>query len=330
MKMVFIGASGFGLRCLKKVLTLPCCQVTGIVTNPANFVISYRPEGVINVLHVDFRPFAEEHGIPVHVMLGGMNSPELAETIKEWAPDFILVVGWYHMIPKVIRALAPTAGLHASLLPDYSGGAPLVWAIINGEEKAGISFFMMAEGVDNGDLIGQKAVPIRLNDNIRTLYAQIEQAGLELLAENLPKIAQNQCQPTPQDERKRRIMPQRRPEDGLIDWQWSAWQLYNFIRAQTRPYPGAFAFFKGHKVTIWEAKLFDYLPPDYSQRPAKAGAILGMVNQGPLQGILVATGNGDHPLLITSVSLENGATVSGLEGAALMNLKPGEVFASSK
>ena len=185
---------------------------------------------------------------------------------------------------------------------------------------------MMEDGVDNGDIIGQKIVPILFNDDIRTLYAKIEKAGQELLEENLPRIATGQCQLTPQDESKRRIMPQRGPEDGLIDWHWQALQIYNFIRAQTKPYPGAFSFLRGEKITIWEAKLFDYLPANYQHRPARAGEIMGLVDEGPLRGILVATGNDDHPLLITNVGLESGAAISGLECAALKNLTVGEVF----
>jgi len=257
MRIVFVGASQFGLFCLERILSLPEIEVVGVITNPRKFSISYRPSGVVNVLHADFHPLAQQYGIPLWVMEGKMSDPNLIEQVRKWAPDFILVVGWYHMVPRAIRNIAPTAGLHASLLPDYSGGAPLVWAIINGEERTGITFFVMEDGVDSGPIVGQAEEPILFEDTIATLYARIEKAGLRLLLDNLPKIARQQATYTPQDERRRRIMPQRSPEDGIIDWRWPAYRIYNFIRAQTKPYPGAFTYLGQEKVTIWKASLPD-------------------------------------------------------------------------
>lgn len=255
MRLLFIGASKFGLRCLQESIKLPDVKPVGIITNPETFSISYNPDGVRNVLHADFRQVAEENEIPVHVMEGKMNDPALLEQIEEWAPDFILVVGWYHMVPKKILNIAPTAGLHASLLPSYSGGAPLVWAIINGETETGISLFYFDRGVDNGPLIGQKQEPIHHDDTIATLYSRIEERGLELLREYLPMIAKGTAPRIIQDESKRTIMPQRSPADGEIDWNRSSTALYNFIRAQTRPYPGAFTRHDGRTVKVWEVEL---------------------------------------------------------------------------
>jgi methionyl-tRNA formyltransferase len=325
MKVVFIGASKFGMHCLKKILSIKGCHVVGIITNPSTFAISYRPEGVTNVLHTDFHPFAEEHNIEVYVMQNKMTEPLLLEHIISWRPDFILVAGWYHMVPKNIRAIAPTAGLHASLLPEYSGGSPLVWAIINNEQNTGISFFMLGDGVDNGPLIGQKAVPIFLNDSIATLYERIEKFGLELLEEFLPKIAIGEIKLTSQDESKRRIMPQRHPEDGEINWNWSALRIYNFIRAQTKPYPGAFTYFNNEKLLIWEAKFFDYLGHIEGALQPQGGEILGLVHEGPLQGLLVATANGDHPLLLTKVGFK-GELLSGIEFWKSENIRKGNIF----
>lgn len=163
-----------------------------------------------------------------------MTDPDMIEHVKAWAPDFILMVGWYHMIPKAIRAIAPAAGLHASLLPDYSGGAPLVWAIINGEKKTGISFFVMEDGVDSEAIIGQAEEPIPFDDTFATLYGRIEEASLKLVEIHLlPKIANGTATYTVQDESQRRLVPQRSPEDGRIDWYQEAHSLYHFVRAQT-------------------------------------------------------------------------------------------------
>jgi methionyl-tRNA formyltransferase len=255
MNLVFIGSSGFGLRCLETCLGLPEVKVTGVITAPQTFAISYCPSGVTNVLHADMSELLNLHAIPVQRLERSMNETGLFEEVAKWNPDAFLVAGWYHMIPKRWRELAPAYGLHASLLPDYSGGAPLVWAMINGEPKTGITLFQMDDGVDSGAIAGQKEEPIYANDTIASLYARIEERGLELLREVLPQLASGTLELRLQDETKRRIVPQRSPEDGLIDWAMDASSIDRFIRAQTRPYPGAFTTLEGKPLHIWRAQV---------------------------------------------------------------------------
>ena len=262
MRVIFIGASKFGLRCLAQIAGMRECVVAGVVTAPRTFAISYRPSGVTNVLHADVAGFCERHGIECATLEKGMNDPALLERVRGWAPDAFIVVGWYHMVPRAWRAIAPAYGMHASLLPDYSGGAPLVWAIINGEKRTGISLFELSDGVDDGPLVGQVATEITDDDTIATLYARIEDLGLALLAEHLPRLADGSAKPAQQDPARRRIVPQRSPEDGRIDWTLPARRVYDFVRAQTRPYPGAFTFADGAKVTLWTCRVAgpDVLP----------------------------------------------------------------------
>lgn len=253
MKLVFIGASSFGFKCLEACLQIPEVEVTGIVTAPKTFSISYNPHGVTNVLHADVFQIAQTHRIPIKKLERSMSEPGLFEAAVAWSPDVFLVAGWYHMIPKSWRELAPTFGLHASLLPDYSGGAPLVWAIINGETRTGITLFQMNDGVDSGPIAGQREEPIHPDDTIATLYARIEQQGLILIREALPQIASGSLRLVPQDEKKRRLVQQRSPADGQIDWTQGARAIERFIRAQTRPYPGAFTTLEGKPLHIWAA-----------------------------------------------------------------------------
>jgi methionyl-tRNA formyltransferase len=242
------------MRCLELARNLPGCEVVGVVTAPQTFSISYRPQGVTNVLYADVPGYASAHGLPHVVMAGGMDDPMLVQTVKSWLPDCFLVAGWYHMVPRAWRALAPAYGLHASLLPNYSGGAPLVWAMINGEPVTGITLFQMDDGVDTGPVAGQAEEQIRADDTIATLYERIEDKGLALLAQCLPAMARGSLQLKPQPQEGRRVMPQRSPEDGLICWDWSVKQVDRFIRAQTKPYPGAFAWAGDKKLTIWSAE----------------------------------------------------------------------------
>lgn len=255
MNIVFIGASTFGLRCLATCLELPDIRVSGIVTAPQTFAISYRPSGVTNVLYADVAALANSHAIPAQTLVRSMSDPGLFDAVAAWKPDIFLVAGWYHMIPKRWRELAPAYGLHASLLPDYSGGAPLVWAMINGETKTGITLFEMDDGVDSGPIAGQKEESIYPDDTIATLYARIEDCGVELVREALPQLANGTLKLQLQDETKRRIVPQRSPEDGLIDWTKDAVNIDRFIRALTRPYPGAFTTLDGKPLHIWRAHM---------------------------------------------------------------------------
>jgi len=254
VRIVFIGASSFGLRCLNACIQVPDVRVVGIVTAPRRFSISYRPSGVTNVLFADFRKFSEANDIPIVSLHSSMSEKGLLDTVAVWKPEAFIVVGWYHMVPKSWRTIAPAYGLHASLLPDYSGGAPLVWAMINGETKTGITLFQMDDGVDSGPIVAQAEEPIYQDDTIGSLYGRVEQRGLGLLREYLPLLAQGKAVLHPQDESRRRIMPQRSPEDGQIDWSMDADFIDRFIRAQTRPYPGGFSRMNGHKLLIWEAR----------------------------------------------------------------------------
>lgn len=265
MKIVFIGASKLGLKCLEKIYAIDGCEVVGVVTLEERFSISYSPNGVKNYLHGSVSEYCSNKLIPHHIMKNGMNSHELIQKVKGWGPDAFIVVGWYHLLPSSWLDIAPAYGLHASLLPDYSGGAPLVWAIINGESETGISFFQFKNGVDNGPIIGQEKTLIEYEDTIKTVYERINDLAVKLVEKNLPQMIKGELVLAEQNEEKRRIFPQRKPDDGEIDWVKTSAELYNFIRAQTKPYPGAFFWFEGHKITVWKAaeadQIFNKLEP---------------------------------------------------------------------
>ena len=255
MKILFVGASSFGMNCLEAIYALDKIEVVGVISNEQKFSISYNKSGVTNILYKDFEETCIDKKIPFYRMKNNMKEPELETFIEKVKPEMAIVVGWYHIIPKNLLTKLPFAGLHASLLPDYSGGAPLVWAIINGETTTGISFFLFDEGIDNGDIIGQRTIEILPQDTIATLYNRIEILGKELLLEYIPKLSKNEVDFIKQDESKRRIFPQRNPTDGEINWNNSPYEIKNFIRAQTKPYPGAFTIINNKKITIWDADI---------------------------------------------------------------------------
>ena len=170
-------------------------------------------------------------------------------------PDLFIVVGWYNIIPESILNLAPTYGLHASILPSYRGGSPLVWSIIKGEKYAGITLFKFNNTVDSGPIVDQSRTRIYLKDTISTLYKRVENLGLKLIKKRIPQIINGTALHVNQDESRASILPQRFPEDGLINWKLNSTEIYNFVRAQTKPYPGAFTKFKNNYIKVWQVKI---------------------------------------------------------------------------
>ncbi len=257
MKLVFFGATELGYKCCRFIIEKKLAEVLCIFTIPQEFKINYSKSPVKNVLFADFFDFKREFNIPVIEITDKMISYK--HDIEKFNPDFMLVIGWYYLIPKSLREIAPMgcAGMHSSLLPKYRGGAPLVWAIINGEKETGLTFFYLDDGVDDGDIIAQKKISIKPNDTIQELINKTAAASLSIIEEFLPRISDGTAPRIKQDHSKATVVPQRKPEDGLINWDWNTKRIKDFIRAQTKPYPGAYTVIKGKKITIWDAEIVD-------------------------------------------------------------------------
>jgi methionyl-tRNA formyltransferase len=255
MKIVFFGASSLGYSCCKALLDAGH-EIVAIFTIPKEFNISYSPEKPVNnVLYRDFNIIGDQYKIPVFEV--NQNIKDYIENLEILKPDFILAVGWYYMIPKKILNIAGkgAAGIHASLLPKGRGNAPLVWAIINGESVTGITFFYFSDGVDDGNIIGQREILINEDETIKTLLDKVETESKSILLEYIPLIAENKVKVWVQDESAATYYPKRTPDDGLIDWNMSSEEISRFIRAQTKPYPGAFTIIENKKIIIWDATI---------------------------------------------------------------------------
>jgi len=254
MRIVVIGSTTLTSRVINTIVqSIPSVELVGVITAPSRFRISYAPEGVDNVLHVDIRAQCMTHDIEVVEMLGSMSEPGLVDALMRWSPGAVIVAGWYHMIPMQLLSEFPFYGIHASLLPLYSGGAPLVWAMIKGEKVTGVSLFQMDLGVDSGPILGQREVSIEDTDTIATLYQSVEGEAIDLLRSLLPQIADGTCKFQEQNESLGSVMPQRKPADGVIDWNNDCVFIGRWIRAQTRQYPGAFTKFNKAKLILWQA-----------------------------------------------------------------------------
>ena len=145
-------------------------------------------------------------------------------------------------------------GIHGSMLPNYAGGAPLVWAIINGESETGVTLFKLQDGVDDGDIIEQQIIKIEETDSIKEVYEKVTIISKEILINSLKNISEIIFKP--QDKSKIKVYPQRKPQDGELDLTKPAKELYDFIRAQCSPYPGAFiTTIDGKKLIIEKARI---------------------------------------------------------------------------
>jgi len=213
--------------------------------------------------------FCSERGIPVHLP-GNVNLPPWPDVIRDARPDFLFSFYFRSMLKAEILSLPRVCAmnLHGSLLPRYRGRAPVNWVLVKGETETGVTLHLMTEKPDAGDIVGQAAVPIAFGDTALTLFGKLEKAAESLLAGLLPGIATGEIPRRPNEIEKGSYFGGRKPEDGRIDWTRPAVEIYNLVRAVTRPYPGAFSFLSGEKLLVWWA------------RPVPAGTLPRAVTPG--------------------------------------------------
>lgn len=276
-RVVFIGSKEPGLAVLKKLYQLDSNSLVGCITMDDG-------DDTRSCL-MQFRAYCEQKAIKMEVL---SKAKELAQVIALWKPDVCFVSGWYFLIDKKTVDNVPMGmvGIHYSLLPAYRGFAPLVWAMINGEKEAGFSIFRICEKMDEGDILASGTVEILHDDYISDVIKKVNASVLELLAQVYGSILHNKIKP-----QKQNGIPiycaKRIPEDGLIDWKKPARDIYNFIRAQAQPYPGAFTIYKGNRLYI--KKAVEYVGTYYG--------IPGQVGQIFEDGVLVICGDSKGILL---------------------------------
>jgi methionyl-tRNA formyltransferase len=146
---------------------------------------------------------------------------------------------------------------HGSLLPKYRGRTPHVWAIINGEKECGITAHLMNDRCDDGDIVKQLVLPIEEEDTGAKILEKYNAMYPSLVMEVVRMVQSGQVTCTPQDSSKATYFSKRTPADGEINWNWQKERIRNWVRAQAAPYPGAFTFYKGHKVTVHQVKAVD-------------------------------------------------------------------------
>jgi len=246
LRVLFLGFSQLGYRAVRLLRELGC-DVAAVVT--------HRDDPAENRWYRTPAEAARELDLPLHY------SDELAAApggigalAGRLAPDLVLSVFYRDLLPAPVLAAGRLAALnlHPSLLPAYRGRAPINWVLVRGEPRTGVTLHHMIGRADAGDVVGQRAIAIAPRETALTLYRKVEEEGVLLLAEMLPRVAAGTAPRLPQDESRASVFGRRRPEDGRIDWTWPAARIDCLVRAVAPPWPGAFADVEGRRAWIYQ------------------------------------------------------------------------------
>jgi len=249
MFLVFCGTPRFAVPTLEKLIEAGH-SVPLVVTQPD------RPRGRgMEVAVSPVKDAANRLSIAVLQPATIKNNTEFCDQLAAISPDAIIVVGYGRIIPQWMIDL-PRLGnlnLHASLLPKYRGAAPIQWAIANGESVTGITTMRIDAGLDTGDILMQREMPIDSEDTAETLGPTLASMGANLMVETLRGLESGQVRPTPQDDSQATLAPILKKEDGRMDFARSAQDLFNRLRG-FQPWPGAFTTFKGKTLQVHRAQ----------------------------------------------------------------------------
>ncbi len=274
MRTVWVSFDVMGRDCLEAAAEAGA-EIVGVVTLPGP--IDPNRSGQCAFDEVAARLGAEL------IEAADVNAPGTIEAVRALEPELIFIVGWSQLVREDFIALAPAGvfGMHPSLLPRHRGRAPIPWAILSGLARTGATLFEITDpSADAGPIVGQAVVEIAADETADSLYEKLSQAHLDVLREYVPRLIAGTAPRVPQDERRASVWPKRTPSDGIIDWETRAPFLYDWVRAQTRPYPGAFTYLGSDKVVVWQA------------RPVDGSGPAGVVLEERAEGPVVACGEG--------------------------------------
>jgi methionyl-tRNA formyltransferase len=248
LRIVFFGTPDFAVASLRALVEAGG-QVVAVVTAPD------KPSGRgLQLTQTPVKEYALSQHIPV-LQPPKLKNPEFLETLKSYAADVHVVVA-FRMLPEAVWAMPPlgTINVHASLLPQYRGAAPINWAIMNGETETGVTTFRLKHEIDTGGLLLQTAVPILPEDNAGSLHDKLMMAGAALLVRTLDGLAAGSIVPQPQPEGDDlKHAPKIFKEDTRINWSQPAAVIHNFIRGLS-PYPAAFTTLKEKGLKVFLSK----------------------------------------------------------------------------
>jgi methionyl-tRNA formyltransferase len=276
VRTVWVSFDTIGRDCLEAAAQSGA-EVVGVVTLPGP--IDPNRSGQCSFDDVAVRLGAELHET------NDVNADETLAFVGGLEPELIFVVGWSQLVKEPFIALASEGvfGMHPTLLPRHRGRAPVPWAILAGLARTGVTLFDIVDATaDSGAVVGQIEVEIAPDETATTLFDRLAEAHVALIREHVPRLLRREAPRISQDPRRASNWQKRVPADGIIDWETRAPYLYDWVRAQTRPDPGAFTWLGDEKVTVWRAR------PVELAEPAPAGTVVALSDEGPV----VACGEG--------------------------------------
>lgn len=261
MDIVFVSHNDLGRACIEELDKLGA-TVRAVITRPQDDDIADQTA---------FDSIAADIGADYHEV-ASVNTDAVVETVAASEPDLLFVVGWSRLVEQRVLDVPSIAalGMHPAPLPRGRGRAPIAWSLIKGLDTTALSLFHLVEEADAGDLVGQRPIDIELDDDAASLYATVVDAGRELIREYYPRLEGGEVPRVPQNDARATWWPKRVPKHGLIDWRQSSRTVYDWIRGQSHPYPGAYSYLGGRRVTVWEAN-----PPTGERVFTEPGEIRG-------------------------------------------------------
>jgi methionyl-tRNA formyltransferase len=249
MRVIFMGTPDFAVGTLEALIASRH-EIVGVVTQPD------KPKGRGKAMQ--FPPVKEvavREGLPVF-QPRKVRDPEVVETLKELNADVIVVVAFGQIIPESILNLTKYGciNVHGSLLPKYRGAAPIQWAVIDGEKESGITTMQMDAGLDTGDMLLKKVVPLEENETGGSLFEKLSQAGAGLLMETLERLEEGSLTPEKQGESPTAYAKMLTKDMGKIDWNKDACSIERLIRG-LNPWPSAYTKLNGKTLKIWSAQV---------------------------------------------------------------------------
>ncbi|AZQ41281.1 methionyl-tRNA formyltransferase [Streptococcus periodonticum] len=245
--IIFMGTPDFSATVLKGLLESKQYEILAVVTQPDRAVGRKK-----EIRMTPVKELALDYGLPIYQPEKLSKSAEL-DSLMNLNADGIVTAAFGQFLPsKLLDSVNFAVNVHASLLPKYRGGAPIHYAIINGDKEAGVTIMEMVKEMDAGDMIARRAIPIEETDNVGTMFEKLALVGRDLLLESLPSYLAGDLKPVPQDKNQATFSPNILPEEERIDWTKTNHQIFNQIRGMN-PWPVAHTLLNGERFKIYEA-----------------------------------------------------------------------------
>ncbi len=247
MRAVFFGHARYSAPCLRRLAAVPGIRIAAVVTRHA------APG------YTDFcslAPLAAELAAPT-IFADEIPKETWSTVLRAHAPDAGFAFGWATVLKRDVIDVFPSGivGYHPAPLPRNRGHHPIVWALALGLEETASTLFLLDEGIDTGDIVSQRPIAIRPEDDAGTLYERLTAAAADQIAQVAADLFRGALRRTAQDHARASIWRRRGVDDGRIDWRMSARAIHALVRALTHPYVGAHCVIGGADVKVWRARI---------------------------------------------------------------------------